>query len=136
MKRALMMCVAAVALAACSNTESDFLCEAQLGSPCTSIAQADGAGATATTGVTERAEDTAMGTLSQGPLGIGKAGTAFAGTAFAGMPDGGFSYESGRYRVPEVIGRLWIAPYLDEHKILHESRYVHFVVAEARWAER
>jgi conjugal transfer pilus assembly protein TraV len=131
MKRALMMCVVVAGVAGCSNTESDFLCEAELGSPCSSIAQADGAGAASTTGVTERAEDTAMGTLSQDPLGIGK-----AGTAFAGMPDGGFSYESGRYRVPEVIGRLWIAPYLDEHKILHESRYVHFVVAEARWAER
>ena len=131
MKRAMIIGVVSLALAACSNTESEFLCEAQLGSPCTSIAQADGAGATSTTGVTERAEDTAMGTLSQGPLGIGK-----TGTAFAGMPDGGFSYESGRYRVPEVIGRLWIAPYLDAHKILHESRYVHFVVAEARWAAR
>lgn len=131
MKRAIIICVAWGAFAACSNTESDFLCEAQLGSPCTSIAQADGAGAISTTGVTERAEDTAMGTLSQDPLGIGK-----TGAAFAGMPDGGFSYESGRYRVPELIGRLWIAPYLDEHKILHESRYVHFVVAEARWAER
>ena len=131
MKRALIMCVAVAGLSACSNTESDFFCEAQLGSPCSSIAQADGAGATSTTGVSERPEDTAMGALSQDPLGIGK-----AGAAFAGMTDGGFSYESGRYRVPEVIGRLWIAPYLDEHKILHESRYVHFVVAEARWAER
>lgn len=131
MKRLLMNALAALAISACSNTESDFLCEAQLGLPCTSIAQADGAGTASTTGVTERAEDTAMGSLSQDPLGIGK-----AGASFAGMPDGGFSYESNRYRVPEVIGRLWIAPYLDDNKLLHESRFVHFVVAEAQWAER
>ena len=131
MKRMMIAAVGLMALTACSNTESEFLCEAQLGSPCTSIAQADGAGATSMTGVTERAEDQAMGTLSQDPLAIGK-----AGEGFAGMPDGGFAYESTRYRVPEVIGRLWIAPYLDEHKILHESRYVHFVVSEARWADR
>ncbi|RYG89918.1 hypothetical protein EU803_14945 [Loktanella sp. IMCC34160] len=128
--------IALAALSGCGvlgggNTERDFLCEAQLGSPCSTISQADGQGAGSIAPVTERPEDTAMGTLSQDPLGTGK-----FGGAYGGMPDGGYSYESGRYRVPEVVGRLWIAPYLDENQILHESRYVHFVLVEAHWAER
>lgn len=120
-------------LAGCtgSNTERDFLCEAQLGSPCTTISQADGGGTGSVAAITEQAEDTAMGTLSQDPLGTGK-----VDGAFGDMPDGGFPYQSGRYRVPEVVGRLWIAPYLDEDQILHESRYVHFVLVDAHWAER
>ena len=121
------------ALAACSgsNTERDFLCAAQIGSPCATIAQADGRGATAIVPVSERPEDTAMETLSQDPLGTGK-----VNGAFGEMPDGGFGYQSERYRVPELTGRLWIAPYLDDNQILHESRYVHFVIREAHWAQR
>ena len=121
-------------LAGCSgsNTQGDFLCAPQIGSPCATIAQADGGGtAGRVMSITESVEDSAMATLSQEPLAIGK-----GGGAFAGMPDGGFAYQSGRYRVPEVVGRLWIAPYLDENRILHESRYVHFVVSEAHWAAR
>lgn len=125
---------AALLLGGCasSNTQSDFLCAAQIGTPCATIAQADGGGASGhVVSITEQVEDSAMGTLSQEPLAIGK-----EGGAFAGMPDGGFAYHSGRYRVPEVVGRLWIAPYLDENRILHESRFVHFVVSEAHWAQR
>lgn len=114
-----------------SNTSKDFLCAAQIGKPCATIAQADGQGRGQVTSVTERPEDTALSTLSQNPLGVGK-----GGASFAGMPDGGFAYESSRYRVPELVGRLWIAPYLDEDRLLHESRYVHFVVIPAHWAER
>lgn len=124
---------ATLVLSACAgaNTEKDFLCEAQAGSPCATISQADGGGAAAATLVTETPEDTAMATLSQDPLGMGKS----AGP-YSGMPDGGFPYQSDRYRVPEVVGRIWIAPYLDENRILHESTYVHAVIVEAHWAEK
>jgi conjugal transfer pilus assembly protein TraV len=125
---------AALLLAGCSgsNTQGDFLCAAQIGSPCATIAQADGGGTGArVVPITESVEDSAMATLNQEPLAIGK-----AGGAYAGMPDGGFAYQSGRYRVPEIVGRLWIAPYLDGNRILHESRYIHFVVSEAHWAVR
>lgn len=119
-------------LAGCAtNTERDFLCEAELGQPCTSIAEADGGGPGSATAIVERPEDTAISTLSQDPLGVGK-----VEGGFGGMPDGGFAYDTGRYRVPEVVGRLWIAPYLDDNGLLHESRYVHFVVTEARWVNR
>ena len=131
MKRFIL--ISGLALSACSgsNTDRDFLCESQVGSPCSTIAQADGGGSNAITHITERAEDTAMSSLSQEPLKMGK-----IGAHLNGMPDGGNSYASGRYRVPEVVGRLWIAPYLDENKILHESRFVHFVLRDARWAQR
>ena len=121
-------------LSACAdNTANDFLCPVQgSGSPCTTIAQADGAGGGHVNLVSERTEDTLADTLSQEPLGVGKGGTA----AFAGMPDGGFAYQSNRYRVPEVVGRIWIAPYHDENEILHESRYIHAVITEARWVNR
>ena len=123
-----------ILLSACAdNAANDFLCPVQgSGSPCSSIAQSDGAGGGHVSLVTERTEDTLADTLSQEPLGVGKGGAA----AFAGMPDGGFAYQSNRYRIPEVVGRIWIAPYHDENEILHESRYIHAVITEARWAVR
>ena len=131
MKRLIL--IGSLALAGCSvtNTEQDFLCSVQIGSPCTSIAQADGQGNGDVTPVTETVEDLALKSLSQDPLGIGKT----AGL-LAGMPDGGYPYETSRYRQPEIVGRLWIAPYLDDNALLHESRYVHFVLQEAMWVPR
>ena len=123
----------ALLLSACAdNAQNDFLCPAQEGSPCTSISQADGAGGAGRTLVSERAEDRLADTLTQEPLGIGKSGP----TQFAGMPDGGFPYQTSRYRVPELVGRIWIAPYHDENEILHESRYIHAVMVEAHWRDR
>lgn len=128
------LCLGLVALAGCagSTTQSDFLCAAQIGAPCATIAQADGGGSGGVVvPITEQVEDSQLATLSQSPLGVGK-GTG----SLASMPDGGHAYASSRYRVPEVVGRLWIAPYLDENRILHESRFIHFVASEAHWAER
>lgn len=130
----LLIIPALLALGGCgvgSNTERDFLCEAQLGSPCSTISQADGQGGGTASPITEHPIDTLSGTISQDPLLAGK-----PEDAYAGMPDGGFAYETGRYRVPELIGRVWIAPYLDEDALLHESQYVHFVIQDAHWAQR
>lgn len=129
----IFMIVAVAALAGCSvtNTESDFLCTAQVGSPCASIAEADGQSGQEVTPVTETLEDTALKSLSQDPLALGK-----SPDALATLPDGGYPYASGRYRQPEIVGRLWIAPYLDQNELLHESRYVHFIVQDAHWVQR
>lgn len=131
MKRLIL--IGSLALAGCSttNTEQDFLCSAQIGSPCTSIAQADGQGSASVTPVTETTEDTALKSLSQDLLALDK-----GDSLYAGMPDGGYPYETSRYRQPELVGRLWIAPYLDDNALLHESRYVHFVLQEAMWVQR
>ena len=77
--------MASVLTGCIGNAEDDFLCAAQLGSPCSTIAQADGGGGAGAHLVTEREEDRLSDTISQEPLGVGKTGTA----AFAGMPDGG-----------------------------------------------
>lgn len=125
--------IGSIALAGCAatNTEEEFLCSAQIGSPCTSIAQADGQGNASVTPVTETVEDIALKSLSQDPLGIGK-----TADLYVGMPDGGHPYDTNRYRQPEIVGRLWIAPYLDQGALLHESRYVHFVLQDAQWVQR
>lgn len=117
-----------IGLAACSvgNTDKDFLCEAQSGSPCTTIAAVDGTGAGQVTSVAERPEDTAAKSLSQGRLFTGKG-------ALNGVPDGGNPYNASAYRRPEVVGTLWIAPVLDEGGIFHEARFVHFVIQEGKW---
>lgn len=133
MIRFILLSLVSVTLAGCAaNTEGNFLCEAQLGSPCSTIAQADGGGGMGAHLVTEREEDRLSDTISQEPLGVGKGGAV----AFAGMPDGGFPYQTNRYRVPEVVGRIWIAPYFDDNQILHESSYIHAVIVDAHWAQR
>jgi conjugal transfer pilus assembly protein TraV len=127
-----------LALAACTgsgNTERDFLCSAQTGEPCTSISAVDGSGpadVSALAGVTERPEDARADMLTGRTLTAGKAGSA---GGHGGMPDGGHPYNAAAYRTPEVVGTLWIAPYLDGDAILHESRYVHFVIQEGRWRQ-
>lgn len=115
---------------ACANstTDADFLCEAQEGSPCTTISAVDGTGASGVTSVAERPEDTAVKSLSQNPLFAGKSGQS-------GQPDGGFPYNAAAYRSPEVVGTLWIAPLLDDGGIMHEARFVHFVIQEGRWKQ-
>lgn len=38
-----------------------------------------------------------------------------------------------RLRTAEVIGRIWIAPYVDESGVYHEARWVRAVLEPARW---
>ena len=134
MKITLNLAVVALALGGCSvigsNTEKDFLCEAQDGIPCATIDQADNGGSQRGHGIIERPEDAMAASLTveiEDPKG---------GATYGALTSQGYGYEGGRYRVPEVVGRMWIAPYLDENKILHEARFVHFVVSEARWVNR
>jgi conjugal transfer pilus assembly protein TraV len=115
-------------LTACTTgtTERDFLCEAQEGSPCTTISAVDGTGAAGARSLAERPEDTALKSLSQNPLWTGK-------DSLNAQPDGGHPYNATAYRSPEVVGTLWIAPILDENGLLHEARFVHFVIREGAW---
>jgi conjugal transfer pilus assembly protein TraV len=111
-----------------ANTEKDFLCEAQIGSPCTSISAVDGTTSAAIVPISEKEEDSIMASLnSQGLSEKEKTGISSYGS---------YSYDGSRYRVAETISKLWIAPYLDENQILHEGRYVHFVLTDARWVRR
>ena len=130
MRLSVSACVLSLVLFGCatSNTEKDFLCEAQAGSPCTTIAAVDGTSTAGVTSLAERPEDTAVKSLSQKPLFDGKKGAS-------GTTDGGFPYNAASYRKPEIVGTLWIAPILDDAGIFHEARFVHFVIQEARWDE-
>lgn len=123
---------AAVALAGCdaANTEADFLCGAQTGTPCQSLSNVDGSAALTATPVAERVEDTRASTLSQNPLITAK---GHKGAVALNLPDGGVAYVSQQYRIPEKTGTLWIAPRQDESEILHQATFVHFVIWDARW---
>ena len=113
-----------------ANTQKDFLCEAQVGSPCATISQADGLQSSQGALVSETVEDTLLGTSMALPALSEKERQGSIGN----LPSVEHAYETQRYRVPEEIGRLWIAPYRDENQILHQARFVHFVMRPARWA--
>ena len=132
MKRPLIL-VFAVALTGCGdgNTEKNFLCGAQTGQPCRTMAEIDGAGAVGGSTIAENGQDSQNDRLTQPILTGGK-----SGSTVAGVPAGGTPYQSAQYRIPEKTGRLWLPPYLDEAEILHEGTYAHFVVREARWGAR
>ncbi len=49
----------------------------------------------------------------------------------AGVPSAGLP--PARLRTEEVIGRIWIAPYVDESGVFHEARWVRAVLVPARW---
>lgn len=132
MKRRLIF-VFAVALSGCGhgNNEKNFLCGAQTGQPCRTMAEIDGAGAVGGSTIAENGQDSQNDRLTQPILADGK-----SGSAIVGVPTGGTPYQSAQYRIPEKTGRLWLPPYLDEAEILHEGTYAHFVVREARWGAR
>ena len=123
----------ALGVTACgqSNTEANFLCGAQTGQPCRTMAEVDAGGTIGGGSLAERASDSLNDQLTQPILTGGK-----PGSAISGVPAGGAPYQSAQYRIPEKTGRLWLPPYLDENQILHEGTYVHFVVQEARWGAR
>jgi len=114
-----------------ANTEKDFLCSAQIGSPCATISEVDASSTTKVTPIAEQAEDSVLANLH--------AVTGLTGKEAMGISNiaaGQHSYDGARYRLPETISKLWIAPYLDENQILHEGRFVHFVLTPARWVNR
>jgi type IV conjugative transfer system lipoprotein TraV len=114
-----------------ANTSSDFLCPAQIGSPCATISEADHSNRADVVLVAQSDAQRAMGQLAQASL-----GASGATGPFASMPDGGQAGQGGQFRTPEVVARAWIAPYLDAGGILHESQYIYFVMAESRWIAR
>ena len=126
------LCLAAlVSQVACTglgvDAESDALCGAQLGNPCTTIQDADGQGGVSRT-LAETKRDTQAEQLSQNILMAGKSTTP-ALTA----PDGGAPYYVQAYRHPERLATAWIAPRLDSNGIFHEATFIHFVVRQAAW---
>lgn len=114
-----------------ANTEDDFFCEAQKGSPCTTISGTDGTGVAKTIGVTETVEDTLIASVG-GAMGLSEKESL----GLSPNPPSSHAYETARYRIAEELSQLWIAPYLDENQLFHQGRYVHFVVRDAQWITR
>lgn len=141
-------------LAGCasSTVSSDFECEAQVGTPCATIAEADGrsvatgsagyrhrTGGGAGEGQHERSSPAvANGNLRAGPQPIPfedpPAVARAPQTVVAG--DGLASHEVVNpvlFREPERVTTVWIAPFVGENGYLYQPGYVHFVVQEGRW---
>lgn len=112
------------------NTEKDFLCSAQTGQPCRSIADVDGASLLGGGSLREAATDTNNKQITEVPLATPK------GVVASSVVVGQAAYQSTRYRIPEKVGRLWIAPYLGAEGILYEGTNVHFVIRQASWGSR
>ena len=51
----------------------------------------------------------------------------------AGLPPAGSWRDSAR--TPEVLGRIWIAPYVDTAGVYHESSWVRVVIEPAGWRQ-
>ena len=150
---ALLMLLSACSIG--SNHEKDFECQAVQGSPCQTIATADGSNGGSAKLVTPAGGNTVEPYNPPKPtffgkLGFGKLGNyntdrvsdpelptraenARHGT-FTGRNLPASRYNAVAQRVPELLGTLWVASYLDEENILHDASYVHFVVREAGWA--
>ena len=132
MNRVPYLVLAGLLVSGCgTNTSGDFLCPAQIGSPCATIAQADNANRLGVVPMGPSEAQLAMGQLAQDPL-----AASGATGVYASMPDGGQVGPGGQYRTPEVVARAWIAPYLDAGGVLHESQYIYFVMAESHWVAR
>ena len=78
-------------------------------------------------GAREIAGDTAPG-VDDPP----SAGLLSAGLPSAGLPSAGHWRDGAR--TAEVVGRIWIAPYVDEHGIYHEASWVRVVIEPAGWS--
>ena len=61
------------------------------------------------------------------------AGLPPAGLPPAGLPPAGSWRDSAR--TPEVLGRIWIAPYVDIAGVYHESSWVRVVIEPAGWRQ-
>lgn len=104
--------IACLAVAGCTsgNTEKDFLCNAQEGQPCRTMADVDGR-------VTRTASS---GVQTSKPTQVASSSTQTVAGA-------------GARRLPERTGRMWVAPY-HNGQYIHEGGTVRFVVRNSRWA--
>lgn len=123
----------ALPLSGCAsgNLEADFLCGALTGQPCATLSEIDGTSTLDASTLPEGHADTLNDQLTQDVLFTGK-----PADGVSGVPAGGAPYQSAQYRIAEKTGRIWLPPYLDSNRILHEGTYVHFVVREASWGTR
>ena len=137
-------------LGGCATTHvgDDWQCPVVRGVPCQDVVDADPAGA----GARQREAAAAPGDLRSEACGAGCRPFGWLRRAFAG----GETQAGGRIgtaaesaagpqqgpavdpqwddlRTPEVIGRIWIAPYVDAQGVYREGAWVRAVLRPARW---
>ena len=78
------------------------------------------------------AESAGAGETAPGVDDPPSAGLPSASLLSAGPPSAGHWRDGAR--TAEVIGRIWIAPYVDEHGIYHEAGWVRVVIEPAGWS--
>lgn len=153
--------VASLLASACASksVNDDFLCEAQLGTPCTTIAAADGSQARGAP--SGRVSHTGGGARSQPSPDHGismregrdssRHGGVYSGPKPIAFDNGGDLQRPPAvvaagpslynaqilnpvlFRAPERVSSIWIAPFVGENGFLYQPGYVHFVVEEGRW---
>ncbi len=125
-----------------SNHKRDFQCTAVLGQPCTTISAADGneAGGNVRNVTPEGGNTVKPHNPRPFFKGFGKGNRQVYDV---NLPSGGLGtdrnlaasrYDAAAQRVPERLGTLWVASYLDEDGILHDASYVHFVIQKGAWS--
>ncbi len=147
---AVLICTAALGGCATSHIGSEWPCPASQGTPCTSVSAADPARTPADSGRREsdRGErcpegcppfawlrrlgrsDTDVPTESDAD---GREAAAVPDTAGNEQDAHGAVSPSAGLRSEELIGRIWIAPYVDDSGVYHEASWVRAVVEPARW---
>lgn len=157
---ALLLCTGALGGCATSHIGSDWPCPVNQGTPCTSVSAADPAGAsTAGAGAWQPDPGTpasGAGTVRTDRCPQGCRPFAWLGRLLSRAPEASASAEpdgSGESRIAdssgmetqrvaaaqrtaEVIGRIWIAPYVDDSGVYHEASWVRVVLEPARWRLR
>ncbi len=133
-----------------STTEEDFLCDAQLGSPCTTIADVDGShhsasgsarrapGANGAVGGGQRTQSPSTQNIMHGPRPIPFEDQPTLSSVPQAVVAGGGLYGAEvvnpvLFREPERVTTVWIAPFVGENGYLYQPGYIHFVVEPGRW---
>lgn len=100
-----------LALGGCSmsNISGEWVCPVFTGKPCASIAEADAM----------------FGNEGQGGMNTTR---PIVGDIQAMAPG-----SAGRLRTSEVVGKVWIYPFVDPAGVYHEGNYVHLVLVPPGW---
>jgi len=114
----LAVVLALIGLGGCEtgNITGDWMCPAQPGQPCASIAEAD-----------------AMGGHSAIRAGAVVPVTNGGSAAATSAPTIGIRRDGYRVRTPETVARVWVYPFVDAADVYHEGGYIHLVLAPAAW---
>lgn len=121
-----LVCMAASGCAG-NRIGEEWQCPMVQGVPCQSVVEADPAGPEGAGGAGARHGAGTRQAVAAPP------GANAADVPAQGEPVRAKEADSANLRTPEVIGRIWIAPYVDDAGMYHEAAWVRVVIEPARW---